>query len=66
MRAASCHHYSLLANQSATSEGVADDERKDETDASRAYRTYKRIRGIPFDHVVRDKWEQVQRFASGS
>ena len=66
MRAASCHHYSLLANQSATSEGVADDERKDETDASRAYRTYKRIRGIPFDHVVREKWNQVQRFASGS
>jgi len=44
--------YSLLVNQSLEEGG-------EEEDACR--RVYKRIEGVPFDLVIKEKWDQVQR-----
>ena len=46
--------YSLLHNQAANDSG-------DNKGSKSAFETYQSIRGTPFDQVIRDKWNQVQR-----
>lgn len=53
--------YSLLHNQSRNSSSV-----KESTDEKElvAFRTHQRIRGVSFDEVINEKWNQVQRKAT--
>ena len=54
------NHYSLLHNQSHQSQEVGSSE-YDNNAISPAEQTYQRIKGLPFDEVIFDKWNQVQR-----
>ena len=53
-------HYSLLHNQSHQPQEVGSSE-CDNNAISSAEQTYHRIKGQPFDEVIFDKWNQVQR-----
>jgi hypothetical protein len=53
-------HYSLLHNQSHQPQEVGSSECDNNAILS-AEQTYHRIKGQPFDEVIFDKWNQVQR-----